>query len=129
MEGTALTSQASGDRAAAAAAVMQAYCERPYKLGEADCATLCRDYVELLTGKRHEWDDDVFTVKAVKKVLGKPKRGFGEYGDIVLYESHLSVNLGYCMLTMVEGFGMARASAMEGGRAIHWSPEQWARAS
>ena len=109
----------------AAAKVAEDYNGKRWRLGRADCATLCRDYWALLTGVEHKWDLGArLSVKAVTGLLGRPERHIRP-GDVVLTRDHLAVNLGYCLLTMIEGEGVARVPVAD---CIGWRP-RWARAS
>ena len=100
--------------------VCEKYNERPYRLGKADCATLCADYWEAVTGDKLTLPKlPKPSVKAVKGVLGEPARDV-QPGDVVLTKEHLAINLGYCFLTMLEEGGVARVPTES---CIAWRPK------
>ena len=104
----------------AATAVSMDYNGRPYRLGKADCATLCADYWEIVTGDKLTLPRlPKPSVKAVKAVLGEPAKDV-QPGDVVLTKEHLGINLGYCVLTMLEDSGVGRVPTTS---CIAWRPQ------
>lgn len=86
------------------------YISRAYLRGKADCATLCADYIRHRTGTVPDFADEGKppTLGKVRGVLGDPTDDVGAGCVVLCADGVLAVHLGYCLLTMIEGMGLAR---------------------
>lgn len=68
-----------------------------------DCADLCAAYLGFLRGAPVQRPNaKALSPKAVRAVLGKPRRGPPRFGDVVLSAEGLGVWLGYAVLAADE---------------------------
>ena len=111
--------------------------DREWDLKTCNCGHLCARWVAMCRGrtvddgKVVEFDGEEPDVSGlvratpveVTRRMGQPKRRRDgrSPGDVVLLEDGtLGVDLGYCLLTMVEERGLARVEIAEGAKFLAW---------